>query len=42
MAPHIPVESWNIQLLVKEIMLFKMRQLILITGTAIWRVTEPD
>ncbi len=43
MAARIPVKRYCILLLVKEILVVKMQQLILRTGTAIiWWVTEPD
>ncbi len=41
MAALIEVKSYCVLLLVREIMIVKMKQLILKTGTSIWWVTEP-
>ncbi len=42
MSARISVKSWCILLSVKEIVVVKMQQLMLGTGTTIWWVTEPE
>ncbi len=42
MAASIAVKRYCVLLLEEKIMVVKMQQLMLRTGTAIWRVTEPD
>jgi hypothetical protein len=42
MAARIPVKRYCVLLLEEKIMVVKMQQLMLRTGTAIWWVTRPD
>ena len=41
MAARIPDKSLCVLNLVKKLWWFKTQQLVLVTGTAIWWVTEP-